>query len=404
MFDLWASTAALGQPCLYKRLNHHLVDDNDLVRNEVLTGVDRIMSESLLRQFQTFKAPADFQHIPADHRFLNVSALQKAIRRGDASGAMRFAQQGCQLDQEHVFRRLAVCAIEDVGIGNLAAVGMTLAVMGNRHLRNLGPRGSLAALIARELATSSKSRLACDLISIVDYDQTLGSMKRQLVNAPVHELRDLVENKAAPIAHRMLSAWLLAGTRRFAGTNMPTTPKRPRSEFMRAMAASRAPLLLHYIADRTASRLAEAMFVSMFFIAESLLSEPDIEVVPCQPTQGPKIGCFPAWAYDLHTREGRSALIRFGRECGEINGLLFRLPTNMRELAIHHGVFIVEGGLLKNQLRFDVANQIESDAHSAEMSFAGLSSQSEQLSFLTAIRSNLSHLNTIRMEASRARC
>jgi|CXWL01.1.fsa_nt_gi hypothetical protein len=396
MFDVWAAIVKLGQPCLYKRLNHHLIGNDGLVRNEVLTGIDRIMCENLLSLHRTFEAPTDIQRISAEQRFLNVSALQKSIRRGDAAGAMRFAQQGCQIDQEHVFRRLAVCAVEDVGIGNLAAVGMALALMGNKQLRNLGPRGSLAALIARELAASAKSRLACDLISIVDYDRSLGSMKEQLVNAPVHELRHLAENKAAPIAHRMLSAWLLAGTRRFAGTDMPITPKRPRTEFMQMMAASRAPLLLHYIADRTAARLAEAMFVASHFIAEFVADEPDIELQTRHLTPSAEIEGFPAASYDLHTREGRFALNHFGRECGEISSLLVRLPTSMRELAIRHGVFIVEGGLLQSGLRFDAANTIETDAHGAEMAFAGLNSETSQSAFLKAISDNLSLLDDLR--------
>lgn len=97
-----------------------------------------------------------------------MSALRKAIRRGDAVGGIRFAQQWCYVDQEQILRRLAVCAVEDVGIGNLAVVGMALAVTGNQQMRNLATRGSLAALVARELAQSPKSRLACDLISVMD--------------------------------------------------------------------------------------------------------------------------------------------------------------------------------------------------------------------------------------------
>lgn len=396
MFDVWASTAALGQPCLYKRLNHHLIGNEGLVRSEVLTGIDRIMRENLLRLFQTFDTPTDFQPIPAEHRFLNVSALQKAIRRGDIAGAMRFAQQGCQLDQEHIFRRLAVCAVEDVGIGNLAAVGMALAVMGNKQLRNHGPRGSFAALVARELALSPKSRLACDLISIVDYDRSLGSMKRQFVDGPVHELRHLVENKAAPIAHRMVSAWLLAGTRRFAGIDMPITPKRPRTEFMRMMAASQIPLLLYYIADRAAARLAEAMFVSMFFVGELIAPDPQILIYPVSLAPQTYIAGFPAAAFDLHTREGRTALNRFGRECAEISQMLRAIPSTLREIAVRHGVFIVEGGRLQNKLRFAQADAVENAAHDMELAFAGIVPENSQSAFLKAISDNLLFLNALR--------
>ena len=398
MFDVWASTVNLGQPCLYKRLNHHLVGKDGLVRNEVLAGIDRIMCENLLNLFQTFEPPTDFQHIPAEQRFLNVSALQKSIRRGDAAGAMRFAQQGCQLDQEHIFRRLAVCAVEDVGLGNLAAVGMALAVMGNKHLRNHGPRGSFAAMIARELALSPKSRLACDLLSIVDFDRRLVGMKSDLAGASTDVLRRNAEDRSASNNHRMLSAWLLAGTRRFHGTTMPTTLARPRTECMRMMAASRMPLMLYYIADRAASRLAEAMFVSNYLMAEFVANDP-----PCKLEQSPlpvsvMIDNFPSEAYDLHTREGLGALRRFRHECPDVKDITIRLSPKLRDKAVQFGVFIAEGGKLQNQLRFDQADTIESNAHRTELSYVGFISLEQQNSLLATINHNLALLNRARAD------
>lgn len=72
MFDVGASAVKLGRPCLYKRLNHHLIGNDGLVPDEVLMGVDRIMRENLLSLFQTFEAPTDFQQFPAEQRFFST--------------------------------------------------------------------------------------------------------------------------------------------------------------------------------------------------------------------------------------------------------------------------------------------------------------------------------------------
>ena len=138
MFDIWTSTATLQQPCLHRPINHHQIDREGSIRGDVLAGIDRLLAERLLSMFQDFKAPTEIANIPMGKRFLNSSALQKAIRRGDAAGAMRFAQQGCVLDQDYIFRRLATCAVEDVGLGNLLVVAMALAAIGDKRLRSSG--------------------------------------------------------------------------------------------------------------------------------------------------------------------------------------------------------------------------------------------------------------------------
>ena len=81
----------------------------------MVASLDRLFCEQLAAGRATFQAPPSPPPIPAAKRFLNISALQKSIRRDDAEGAMRYAQQGCALNSEQVFRRLAVCAVEDVG-------------------------------------------------------------------------------------------------------------------------------------------------------------------------------------------------------------------------------------------------------------------------------------------------
>lgn len=395
MYDIWAGLAALQQPCLYRPIGDRLLDGDGLVRREVLSSLDRIFCEHLATGLASFQAPMSPPPIPATHRFLNISALQKSIRRGDAEGAMRYAQQGCFLNAEQVFRRLATCALEDVGIGNLLVVGMSLAVMGKKSLRATESQGELAAYLAYMLAVSPKSRLACDLLSICDYDRSLDPLKRKLAQAEDRELASTATDRSCPKAQRMIAAWLLAGTARFQGTTMPKI-LRDRHGLMRLLASKGLPLVLYYIADRAAARIADPMFVSMLMISEMLINEPIVTITKEALSDVPRIGGFPAPAFDLHTQEGRFALSQFGHQCSAVGRSLYTIEPTLRDLAIRHGVFIAEGGRLAVRVNFADADEIEKHAHSTELAFAGLNGQLQQTQFLQAISRNLSQLHRLR--------
>ena len=64
--------------------------------------------------------------LPTD-KYVAVSALQKAIRRGDVRTAHRATATVHLLDRRSFWRRTLVTAFEDIGIGDLVAVTQTAA-------------------------------------------------------------------------------------------------------------------------------------------------------------------------------------------------------------------------------------------------------------------------------------
>jgi len=397
MFDIWARLAELQQPCLYRRIGDRLIGADGLVRREILTSLDRLFCEHLAAGLASFQAPPAPPPIPAEHRFINVSALQKAIRRGDADGAVRFAQQGCSLNAEQVFRRLATIAIEDVGIGNLLAAGMALAVMGNKAMRENGAPDELAAYLAYQLAISSKSRLACDLLSIADYDRTLDPLKRRMAKAEPAGLASAASDRTAPLASRMIAGWLLAGSTRFRGTTIPMIA-RDRRHFMRLLVIERVPLMFYYTADRAAARLSDAMFVSMLPIAEMVAPDPSITISRTRLTDAPTIAGYPAAAFDLHTYEGRLAIGRFGREYMPVAKIVGALSPSMRDTAVRHAVFIAEGGRLAERVEFEGSKIVERQAHAAELAFAGIMHEEQKDRLLHEILYGMPTLHQMRAE------
>ncbi|ASK88363.1 hypothetical protein [Sphingorhabdus sp. SMR4y] len=349
MFDIWQPVSELRQLCLTRPLPEAFLGSDGLVKSSLLKSMDELLWEHTLSSFSDCEAPPhELIKLTPAQKWLNISALQKAIRRGEGGRAIQFAKQGCQLDADHVFRRLAVCALEDVGLGNLLAVASCLAVLGDRRRRREVGEAEFAGYLAQTLAASPKSRLACDLLSLVEYNLGFKPLIVEWAKEPDHELAKRVSDEALPIEKRMLATWLLAGTHRFQSGVLPKSNYRPRAPLMEEMAKARMPLIVYYIADRGAARTSDALFCSYLQIWFLVKNESEFRLVQNGLPSSTMIGNFPAEAYDMHTREGRNAI----RAC-EINFTdeFFRLGQRVGSLK--NLVFRLEGGLLDSEISTD---------------------------------------------------
>jgi replication-associated recombination protein RarA len=97
-----------------------------------------------------------------------TSALQKAIRRGELENALTVAYEMYSFSaalEEHLWRRLEVISVEDVGFGRIDAP-VVVETLYRMHLRVPRPRGDrflFAAHAVRLLATSVKDRTSDEL-------------------------------------------------------------------------------------------------------------------------------------------------------------------------------------------------------------------------------------------------
>ena len=95
----------------------------------------------------------------------NLSGFQKSIRGSDVNGALYYlAQLAISKDLDSIERRLLVIAYEDIGLGNPAAVGRTLAACDTA--RRVGFPEAIIPLGMQviDLALSPKSKTACNAI------------------------------------------------------------------------------------------------------------------------------------------------------------------------------------------------------------------------------------------------
>ena len=358
MFDVFDPIRKIGQRCLTQPMSSLPPDGRG--EFDFLASVDRLFQHDLSSEFLEWEKPAPpNRRLYRDERWLNVSALQKAIRRGDKDRAVRHAMLGCQLDADHVFKRLAVCAFEDVGLGDLRVVAQCLAALGSKRFRDNSEPELLAAFLAWCLAGCAKSRLACECLSLVSSDAGTQRTIADWSSRSSAFLTSIAMDRRKHITDRMLAAWLLAGTRRFAGTGLPESNHRDRSIVMRAMRNERMPAILYYLADRGAARLSDAMFVSMLPLWQALETDSQPREVRNAVAKSTEIVGYASEAIDMHTRQGRRAISIFCSKNQEIRAELSTWPAHQRTDVARNSIFYCEGGLLDREIVFPWSEDIK---------------------------------------------
>jgi len=71
----------------------------------------------------------------AADRYIALSALQKAIRRGEEELALRAAMNLMIGGPHAIWRRLGIIAFEDIGVADIDAVGWVTVVIGKPEVR-----------------------------------------------------------------------------------------------------------------------------------------------------------------------------------------------------------------------------------------------------------------------------
>lgn len=396
--DPFSTLEIIGQPRLRQPLCMNMLGSDGIPTAKFLSDLDSLLREHAVSQICAWDMPSDLPGAERMDRWRLVSGLQKAIRRGDSWAAMAAAHACHEVDARYLFHRLAITAVEDVMLGNVYAVALTLALVGSKPSREIAGDRKTAVWLAGILAGGLKDHTACSLCALVDYDRDLHPLMREWVHLADAELADKAVDLESPIGERMLAAWLLAGTKRFRGENLPEDNDRPRWSLMRFMVQSGMPLILYYVADRAAMRTGDSMFVSVLPIWQMLQhrGERGLDVVFAKLPSAPMIGPILAPAYDCHTRDGRIALARFAQ-----------LPAIARYLEPIHGqearlqalwaaVFAAEGAKLNLRVSSGHMGRVHLGAIWAEFEYRGLKSIEEQAGLISAIRDDIEVLHEIR--------
>ncbi len=250
---------------------------------------------------QLSDATFEIRQLPAD-RWLARSALQKAVRRGDAGIAIAAAQKLLNEPGARVWRDLAIIAMEDCGSGNIAGLRVAVSLALNReHRRSLpGGEARAVALLAADLSKGRHCQAACDLLLNVLHEPALKLERAAAVEQGPEQLALRLREYGAPTEAGV--AALALGGRLSLGQKI----REPDAVF-HAYADGE-----HALYCDLARRAWKATGNEMALLLPPVLGSRDGEVftddsIPC----GVERNGIPTYAVDQFTRLGRLAAGQF---------------------------------------------------------------------------------------------
>lgn len=147
--------------------------------------------------FKTVDICPDYQEcLPLDaDRYIAMSLLQKAIRRGEFGFAFSSALTLLNHNDRAFWKRMCVIVFEDIGIANIDLVGRVTIAVGDKRLRQkLGGDRIVAAALIREMCNSEKDRSTDDLLEFVEQASVLEEVKDELAEMNLQERLDRAIN------------------------------------------------------------------------------------------------------------------------------------------------------------------------------------------------------------------
>jgi hypothetical protein len=329
-------------------------------------------------------------------KWVATSAMQKAIRRGDARTAQCAAIQHYQFDRPAVWRRLMIIAIEDVGIGAIDAVveAATRASDANRR-KQLG--GDVPAILdtCRLLAEAAKDRSSDYLPSVAVHDAELEETRKKIGRLPVARRLERLADETVPLPDRFLAARY---TSNLASRSERAAADGDLSCLMRAFAnlGVRGDLLeaIHIAARKTREPL---VFSLPLLALEAARANTEIDRRTLNEAQF--VGDVPLYALDGNIRLGRAAIKLFRNRNQDLAKVArAHVQNRSADRAVQLAVFFADSAPTSPRVLWDLGKQLEVRGVAAD--FAGVGVDPDVGRELIEIaRRNLAHLNAIRADA-----
>ncbi len=329
--------------------------------------------------------------LPCD-RWLAASALQKAIRRGDALTAGRAVRTLYQYDPRSAWRRLLVIAYEDIGVGALDAV-VTTTARGAKARREAGGDEAAALQTSQMLATAAKDRSADLMFAIVLHHPALKSARSRLRSVSVDRRLEWVADPTLSCCERALAAWHSSGVEE---RGEPRVGPGDLGGLMRTYAVLGVPEPLLEVV-RLALKKTRAPFVLMLPLLWLEAAEGEIELVDSLLPPSGLINGVPLCAIDKHTRLGRQAIGRFARENAEIAQFLKKHARGSRDAALGMAVFYADGALTRPTLRWRQSVEITAAGVAADFHKVKVTSGAG-VELVELVTAHIADLDTIRLQ------
>ena len=356
--------------------NRHSTDFSDtdyFSYDDVEAELQAHLEKELAAFVPTECAPITVSDINCKWKF--SSAMQKSIRRGFVSDAVKYALVFHSLDSPAFWTRLLLVSAEDIGLGGVMELALTLIAAKSKAWRRKVGEEKVVQFIVQMLTQSVKDRSLCDYMISLWYT---GRKQKDLIllkNATLPELSDFVLSESNPTAFRTCAAWILSGAK-YENKNLPLRLVTSKEILTSTIAVMKVPALVKYVCLRglTASRY--PMPLMLPFLWQMKQKSIFISIEKTSFPERYYIGGLPSESWDQYVREGRNSILNFGKACKQIDGWLTKrwiITREPRLAALGAAVFIVEGAKLDRTLVFEGSSEITETAEKFDYLNAGLS-------------------------------
>ncbi len=303
-------------------------------------------------------------------RYVALSALQKAIRRGHQELALRAAMNLMIGGPHAIWRRLGIIAFEDIGVGNIDVVGWVTVVIGKPEVRQrLGGEWCLADFLIRTLCRSAKCRAADDLVHLIERDPALAEMRDELPGLSLRDRIRLATNCTGGIETQGLATWFAIGTDKITSFALAEVPGCSENTFdaLRDADYPGSAVEISRMGLQRTGCIISGVFPLLYRARGTGDHPTQDDPFPAETMIGP----VPSWCYDMHTRGGLAAFGRYRRRSERMKAFLAEHADPSANLNCLVGglVFHIESGLVTKRLIWDEGVRLR---HAADMMQVGL--------------------------------
>lgn len=322
-----------------------------------------------------------------------MSLLQKAIRRGDVPAALSGAATLLRDAPERLWRRLGCIAFEDVGVADIACLGLvTTALTGKAFRKRLGGEWAVASLIVQRMVDAPKNRSADDLLMTIAGLPSLTLYRDDFARMSYDQLRQIVLG-CSDLHKRGLALWYLVGTKRCPSPNLPPRPGNVDFAF-EVLAEHGVSPSMTQIARQGFRKTGEilAPLAALLTLVNGIRG--DVAHNDNMPATR-RAGEVPSYALDTYTREGKQTFARFLKtNAGTTDWILENLPNRGRSAFLGELVFRVEGGSLTNRWAGNAADHLREQY---ELGCLGITAEQAK-HVLALLRADMHILDRIRAD------
>ena len=310
--------------------------------------------------------------LPNIDRWLAASAMQKAVRRGNEVEALLCAQLLVDVDPQRLWRRIAVIAMEDVGVADIDAVADTVLAARSKVWRDEhGGDWRVASYLVPRLCAAVKSRDTDDLGAVTVFHPDFREARAELACATETSLCDVLADGTQPLARRSLAALYLSGTNEWS---MPELPRR-RGDMGVLLDVYRHIGVPGYVCEiieggAKKERGAVPVNLGLLWLLAAASPTRHIRDERAGLTHLGKINGVSSEAYDMHTRPGKRALAYFCRTCEPVREYLSRYVPDQEIYWVIVGLaWQTESSLVDRRLVYEGSEEIFEMAKVANVAF-----------------------------------